>query len=191
MSGTAGLQVRFSLEAKNVDGRWVNVEYIRILSMTDKYNQPHRPVEPADKVRWAPQYEAWKKGLAEPAVGQPLKAWPGIAPAEVQVLAQAGLHTVEALAAAPDNLVGEEGPYLALREATRQYLALSSKAGALQDLAREAKEARAEAAEMREQAAAARRELEELRGHAPEDDGAPPRRGPGRPRKTQEPSPSE
>jgi hypothetical protein len=152
MSSTAGLQVRFSLEPRQRDGQWVNVEYIRIISMGDKFNQPHRPVEPADKVRFAADYERWKKGLEEPAEGQPLRTWPGISPAEVNVLAQAGIATVEALADAPDGAVGD-GPYLALRESARRYLSLSGDTAALQQLEARAAETEAENESLRERLA--------------------------------------
>lgn len=183
MSNTAGLTVRFTLEAKKRGGEWVNVEYIRIIPLTDKYNQPHRPVEPADKVRFAKQYEAWKKGLEEPEKGQPLKAWPGISPAEVNVLAQAGLHTVEALAAATEQQVGADGPYLALRDNARKYLELSSSTSNLKAL-QDADALKAlEIEDLKEQLQAAQAQLREVgQDSEPKE---PQRRGPGRPRKNE------
>lgn len=169
------------MEPKQRSGKWENVEYIRIISMTDKFNQPHRPVTPEDKIRWATQYESWKKGQEVPAHGQPLKTWPGIQPAEVNVLAQSGVHTVEALAAAPDSLVGVDGPYLSLRDAARRYLELSTSTTALQRLEAEAAQSRAENESLRERLAALEKRLHSEEG----DDGDEPRkRGPGRPRKS-------
>lgn len=173
MSSTAGLTVRFSLEPRKVGGVWTNVEYIRIISATDKFNAPHRPVEPEDKVRFARQYEAWQKGLTEaPKSGQSLKAWPGISPAEVNVLAQAGVHTVEALAAASDEQVGDSGPYLALRDSARRFLELAGSVNAMERLEAEKQELKARVAELEE------------RLSSPE--ATPVKRGPGRPRKEAE-----
>jgi hypothetical protein len=170
MNSTAGLTVRFSLEPRQVEGQWANVEYIRIISVTDKFNAPHRPVEPEDKVRFARQYEAWKKGIGEePTTGQPLKTWPGITPAEVNVLAQAGIHTVEALASASDEQVGEDGPYLALRDSARRFLDVAGNITALTRLDAEKRALEARVAELEERLAT--------------PDGEPTKRGPGRPRK--------
>jgi hypothetical protein len=182
MSSTAGLQVRFSLEPKQKGGEWVNVEYIRIIPLADKFNAPHRPVEPEDKVRFAAQYEAWKRGLVEPAKGQPLKTWPGITPAEVNVLAQAGISTVEALAGAPDGMVGLDGPYLALRDAARRYLDLSASTSALQQLEAKVAEKDAELLALRERLAEAERPHYDKQPQQTTPD-APGPRGRGRPRK--------
>lgn len=181
MSTTAGLQARFTLEPRLVEGKWVNVEYIRIISMTDKFNSPHRPVEPADKVRFAAQYEAWKKGLEAPPAGQPLKAWPGITPAEVNVLGQAGIHTVEALAAAADGQVGADGPYAALRDAAQRYLEMASSVTAMQSLQATADEREVEIQVLRARVAALEAgEEAELEQQEEELKPPPPR---GRPRK--------
>ena len=162
--------MRFSLEPRLVDGKWANIEYIRIISALDKYNAPHRPVEPEDKVRFVHQYEAWKKGLVEaPASGHPLKAWPGISPAEVNVLAQAGIHTVEALADASDEQVGADGPYLQLRDSSRRFLDVASNLTALNRLDAEKRALEARVAELEERLTS--------------PDAEPVKRGPGRPRK--------
>lgn len=170
MSNTAGLQVRFSLEPRKVDGEWVNVEYIRLISMTDKFNSPHRPVESSDKVRFASQYDAWKKGLEAPPSGQPLKTWPGISPAEVNVLAQADIHTVEVLAEAPESVVGSDGPYRALQEAAQRYLELARSSAPMQALQAKAEASEREVVVLRERLAALESVTEK-------------RRGPGRPPK--------
>jgi hypothetical protein len=170
MSSTAGLTARFSLEPRQADGQWVNVEYIRIISATDKFNAPHRPVEPEDKVRFARQYEAWKKGISEtPKSGQSLKAWPGITPAEVNVLAQAGIHTVEALAAASDEQVGEDGPYVALRDSARRFIDVAGNITAITRMEAEKRALEARVAELEERLT--------------NPDAEPAKRGPGRPRK--------
>jgi hypothetical protein len=170
MSSTAGLTVRFGLEPRRVEGQWMNLEYIRIISATDKFNAPHRPVEPEDKVRFARQYEAWKKGISEaPKSGQPLKTWPGITPAEVNVLAQAGIHTVEALATASDEQVGEDGPYVALRDSARRFLDVAGNITALERLDAEKRALEARVAE--------------LEDRLTNPDAEPTKRGPGRHRK--------
>lgn len=170
MSSAAGLTVRFSLEPRQVAGQWVDKEYIRIISATDKFNVPHRPVEPEDKVRFSRQYEAWKKGISEaPKSGQPLKTWPGITPAEVNILAQAGIHTVEALAGASDEQVGEDGPYLVLRDSARRFLDVAGNITKLNQLDAEKRALEARVAELEERLT--------------NPEAEPVRRGPGRPRK--------
>lgn len=125
-----GLFVRFSLEARvdehasAEDGKpkWVNREYITIHVPGDKTNVPHRPVEEKDKRRFARQYEAWKRGQEAAPEGQPLKEWAAISPAEVQMLAQANVYTVEQLANVSDANAQRVGPILALRDKARRHV---------------------------------------------------------------------
>lgn len=56
--------------------------------------------------RWAlfePAYKAWKEGNEIPLNGTPLSAWAGLTRDHVKVLQQAGVRTVEEVAALPDG----------------------------------------------------------------------------------------
>lgn len=128
-----GLFVKFSLEARKNGhtGEWENREYITLHVPGDKTNIPHRPVEAKDKQRFAKAYEAWRRGLGEVHEGQPLKDWAAITPAEVMMLAQSNVYTVEQLAAVSDANAQAIGPILALRDRARRHVAESKQAAPL------------------------------------------------------------
>jgi hypothetical protein len=125
-----GLHVRFSLQPRKDEAAseakgepvWKNVEYIEIHVPGDKTNIPHRPVTDNDRERFARQYEAWKRGLADVHDGYPLREWAAITPAEVNMLAQSHVYTLEQLAAVSDENAGRIGPILALRDRARRHL---------------------------------------------------------------------
>jgi alkylhydroperoxidase family enzyme len=172
-----GLHVRFSVEARKSPhtGEWQNVEYVTIHVPGDKTNIPHRPVEEKDKRRFGRQYEAFKRGLGEVHEGQPLKEWAAILPAEVMLLSQANVYTVEQLASVSDANAQTIGPILALRDKARRHVEQTKQSAPLEAM-------HAKMAEQAEQIA----ELKALLEIQTRTDGdAPARRRPGRPPKSE------
>ena len=54
-------------------------------------------------------YKMWKDGEELPVNGTPIKLWPALSPAQVQMITRAGILTVEDLAQLPDSEVGVIG----------------------------------------------------------------------------------
>lgn len=132
-----GLFVKFSLEARKSPhtGAWENREYITLHVPGDKTNIPHRPVEEKDRRRFQQAYEAWKRGLTDVHEGQPLKEWAAITPAEVQLLAQSHVYTVEQLAAVSDGNAQAIGPILALRDKARRQVEQAKQSAPMEKMA--------------------------------------------------------
>ena len=82
--------------------------------------------------RYAPQYEAWQKGIEIPEEGQPLREWPPISPAQLKTLDAVHIRTVEALAVATDGTIQHGGMgVVALRAKARAWLESASEHGQL------------------------------------------------------------
>lgn len=125
------------------------------------------------------QYGAWKKGQAAPVDGTPLDAWSALSKAQAQAFRDAGFSAVEHIAGIEDGEMGK----VRLPDVRR-----------LRDLARAYVQHRANFAETEHRMASQDAEIEALKAQLAEamaglqrvaggDDDAPPRRGPGRPRK--------
>ena len=68
-------------------------------------------------------YEAWKAGLDIPANGLDVKNWPGVTPAQLKTCQEAGVRTVEDLAAANADTIRRLGMGgLSLVEKAKVYL---------------------------------------------------------------------
>lgn len=125
------LLIKFRLEAVVDDAatsaaggetKWRNVEYLEIHIPGDRTQIYVGPVTDKHRQRFATRYERWKRGQADLPDGTPLSQWPGITPAELNMLAQGGLHTVEALSGVSDSHIGKVGRVVALRDKARRYL---------------------------------------------------------------------
>lgn len=116
-----------------------------------------------------PAYEAWCAGNEIPETGTPLGAYPGISAAQADVLRSVGIRTVEELRDYPIGSVA--------RVPLPEFRAIQKMAGDWL-LARPAAEQAGKIAELEAQLAAA---LEMLSERTEEE----PKRGPGRPRKTE------
>lgn len=62
-----------------------------------------REVTDQDRARFARQYEAWRKGVDAPEDGTPIRGWPPVSPAQIDMCIRANLRTVEALAQASEQ----------------------------------------------------------------------------------------
>lgn len=139
------LLVRFSLEpvhnpAKSAEaGRpmFDDVEYVEIRVPGDKTNVTKVPATSRHKEEHAGAYGAFKKGITAPADGTPLSEWPGCTRGQVETLAHFGIRTVEEFAAVNDGNLQNLGPFIALRQKARDYLAQAAKAAPLDKLRQE------------------------------------------------------
>lgn len=111
-----------------------------------------------------PRYRAWKQGKQMPETGTPLAAWPGLSEAEVEAFNRAGIRSVEEVAEMSDGMIGKVHLPNARehRAQARTFLEMADKASANARIA----ELEAKLAEL-----------------AAAQEG--PKRGPGRPKKTE------
>jgi len=70
----------------------------------DKLSVIERPVDSIDARRFADRYSKWKAGAGNVIEGTPLSSLPKMTPSKVEEYKFFGLHTVEQLAEANDNL---------------------------------------------------------------------------------------
>lgn len=80
------------------------VDYIKIMVPGDKLSIIERPVDEIDRVRFATRYDRWKAGAGAAMEGTPLASLPTMTPSKVEEYKFFNVHTVEALADAPDNV---------------------------------------------------------------------------------------
>lgn len=80
------------------------VDFIKIMVPGDKLSIIDRPVDSIDERRFADKYEKWKAGAGNVVEGTPLASLPKMTPAKVEEYKFFGIHTVEQLAAAADNV---------------------------------------------------------------------------------------
>lgn len=191
------LLVKFRLEpvvddaatlAAGGETKWKNVEYLEIHIPGDRTQIYVGPVTDKHRERFAARYQRWKQGLADVPEGTPLSQWPGITPAEVNMLAQGGIHTVEALANVSDSHIGKLGRAVALRDKARRYLENMRTNAPLEAMEAKLREEQGKVAALSEKVD---RLLAALEGQHAEPEAmpdaasldAPVRRGPGRPPK--------
>lgn len=152
-----GLHPRQNEQASLEAGRPIydDVEYVQIIVPGDKNNVVHRPVQEADKRRFAAQYRAWRSGQHEAqSSGTPLSAWPGVTRAQVEELAYFHVRTVEQLAELSDGNAQNIGPVLQLRQRARDFIAAARGAAPLEQL-------RAQNGELRTEVESLKRQLKE------------------------------
>jgi hypothetical protein len=193
------LLVKFRLEAMVDDAatiaaggetKWKNVEFLEIHIPGDRTQIFEGPVTDSHRTRFASRYEKWKRGQQEMVDGTPLSQWPGITPAEVQMLAQAGIHSVEALAGVSDGNIGKVGRAVALRDKARRYLENVRANAPLEAMEAKLREEQGKVSDLSEKVNRLLAALEAKQAEG-EADGAmleaspeaPLRRGPGRPPK--------
>lgn len=191
------LLVKFRLEAVVDDEatsaaggetKWKNVEYLEIHIPGDRTQIYVGPVTDSHRQRFAARYERWKRGQADMPDGTPLAQWPGITPAELNMLAQGGLHTVEALAGVSDSHIGKVGRVVALRDKARRYLENLRTSAPLEAMEAKLREEQGKVAVLSEKVERLISALENQQVEAAEADTSiasdmPARRGPGRPPK--------
>lgn len=79
-------------------------DYVKIMVPGDKLSIIDRPVDAIDERRFADKYAKWKAGAGNAMEGTPLSSLPKMTPAKVEEYKYFGLHTVEQLAEANDNV---------------------------------------------------------------------------------------
>jgi len=191
------LLVKFRLEpvvdmaatlAAGGETKWTNVEYLEIHIPGDRTQIFVGPVTDKHRDRFATRYMRWKQGLADAPEGTPLTQWPGITPAEVNMLSQNGVHTVEALAGVSDSHIGKLGRAVALRDKARRYLENMRANAPLEAMEARLKEEQGKVSDLTEKVdrLIAALESKQVDAEATPDASvldAPVRRGPGRPPK--------
>lgn len=90
----------------NQEGRAIykEVDFIKIMVPGDKLSIIDRPVDSIDERRFADKYEKWKAGAGNVIEGTPLASLPKMTPAKIEEYKFFGIHTVEQLAGAGDNV---------------------------------------------------------------------------------------
>lgn len=143
----------------------VPVEMVEIRQATEKDNI-HIAVTDAERRRWPTQYAAFKQGREQAMSGTPIEHLYPAMPEIISELKRLNVHTVEALANAPDSS-GAIIPFLTDRKKhAKAYLEKHTKAAGFDEVARENEELK--------------KRLEALEAMMTE------KRGPGRPRKLEE-----
>ena len=79
-------------------------DYIRIIVPGDKNTVIDTKVTPEYQMRFAAQFEKYKKNQSQAVSGTPLEVWPQMTVGQVAELKAMNVHTVEQLAELPDNL---------------------------------------------------------------------------------------
>lgn len=109
-----------------------DVEFVTIRIPGDKLSVVHRPVQPADKMRFPLQYAAFRNAKGDEVVGTPLSLLPGVKPSQVKELEFFNVRTIDQLAAMPDGSAGAGMMgILALRNAAKNYIKASKEAAPL------------------------------------------------------------
>ena len=181
-----GLHVEFYIESveraflSEQAGRPIHqdVEFIKIMIPGDKNFSPEREATDYDKQRFPLEYARFKNGLKEEeqAVGTPLKAWPAISRSMAKDFSHFNIHTVEQLASMSDTAMQAFG--MGAREwstKAKAFLDIAGNSAATEKYAVENEALRREMVDMRA-------EMARLSASMETD-----KRGPGRPRKTDNP----
>lgn len=130
-------------------------------------------------VEWAalePYYDAWKKNQEAPIDGTPLDAWPGLTVPQAKVLRSHNLRSVEDFATAPDSVLTRMA-IPGIRELQRRAKAFCEAAEGQAAIAEAMAKRDDQIDQLTSQLADAMKAIEALK------QDAPPKRGPGRPRK--------
>jgi len=80
------------------------IDCIKIMVPGDKLNIIDRPIDSIDRRRFAARYEKWKAGQGNVVEGTPISSLPKMTPSKVEEYKFFGIHTVEQLAEANDNI---------------------------------------------------------------------------------------
>lgn len=161
---TGGLRATFHLEpvqdeeASAKEGRPIyrDVEFCQIRNLSDKTNVIDRIATAQDKQRFPKEYALFKSGDTEQLVGTPLKEWPGVTKSKIKELAHFEIKTVEQLAEVSDGGIAQMGPFRALRDAAKDWVASAKKQAPTTQL-------RAEMKDLAKENLALKTELAELR----------------------------
>lgn len=133
-----------------------DVECIRIIIPADKDNIVDRPVRDEDRRRFADSYRRWREsGQRESSMtGTPVEQLPGITKSLARDLAFFEVKTIEQFANVNDGNLSRMGPFTALRQRARDWLAAAKGAAPMEA-------ARAEADRLRNEVETLKRQLKE------------------------------
>jgi hypothetical protein len=85
-----------------------------------------------EKQLWVKMYEAWKDGAEAPITGTPIKEWPVLSPKKVKEYLNAGIRSVEDLAALPEDACDNIGFGTRTdRQKARDWIAAANDTGKL------------------------------------------------------------
>lgn len=129
-------------EASKEAGRAIyrDTEFVKIIAPGDKTSVIDRPVKVIEDetIRFAKQYEAFKRGATEQVSGTPIGLMPGISESQVEEYKHLGIRTIEHLAAAPDSVTLRVMGMVELKQRAQKMLAvLEGKAEAERDAERD------------------------------------------------------
>lgn len=99
---TDGTPQFFHRARKTGDGKYENVEFMKILTPGDNKATPEHKVTDALRQKYAWHYDRWRRGLEVSRDGVPLEMFPTLTPAQVMSLKALNIFTVEDLAAVSD-----------------------------------------------------------------------------------------
>lgn len=80
------------------------VDYIKIMVPGDKLSIIERPLDDIDRRRFGDKYQKWLANAGNVIEGTPLSSLPKMTPSKVEEYKYFGIHTVEQLAEANDNV---------------------------------------------------------------------------------------
>jgi hypothetical protein len=107
----------------------VDKEYVYIRVAGNDKEVIFRPVNDQVKARFPQEYEAWKKGQAEPTTGTPIDRWPQLTPGQAANLKGLNIRTVEDMATLSETGLQEVGMGARkLQEDARKFLSLAQAA---------------------------------------------------------------
>lgn len=106
-----------------------DTDYVKIMVPGDKQNINVRPATDEDKVRFAVQFEKYRKGVSQ-NVGTPLTEVGFVTASLIEELKYFHIVTVEQLAAAPDSAAQNFLGLTDLKEKAKKYLALGDESRA-------------------------------------------------------------
>ena len=98
-----------------------NVPFVKIMIPGDKNNIVVEPVWDRHKIRFPEQWDQFQRGVAQEAVGTPLKVAPFLTEAHVAEFKHMKITTVEQLANLPDSALNFMGAR-EFKEAAKRYL---------------------------------------------------------------------
>jgi hypothetical protein len=101
------------------------VEFVEIRIAGQRTPQATRPATYADKQRFQPHYEAFKKRVEPPTEGMPLAEWPQMTRTQAEEMSFMNIKTVEQLATVKDANIQKFMNGYAMREKAQKWLVLN------------------------------------------------------------------
>ena len=158
-------------------------EHIEIVIPGDKTTLIRRGVKEQDKVTYAKQYEAFKKGEEQNPDGYPLTLWPICTEAEQMVLKAHGIQTVEQLAQVPPDMLPKGPEILKLHGKAQEFMDVRESSIEINKLQHKNKELEDQMSNQESTIAALKSQLDQLMAAQEANKDISPKRG--RPRKSE------